>query len=253
MKLRVVSDLHLEFDYFDITPLDEDILILAGDISPKREQVIKFIERYLEKESEKDPLVLLILGNHDYYYSNIDNTNQYYSDYFLTETQKTNGRVIFLQDDYTNIDGVYFYGCTLWTRIRAQHWEIINRGIMDYSNIHNFAPVNANYIHVESRKKIETFLEERKSDDKVVLITHHLPSFRSIAPQYKHSELTVGYASNMDSVLEHKNVCMAIHGHTHTNFDYTYGGTRVICNPRGYVQYGRRENQKFNPDFIVEI
>ena len=28
-----------------------------------------------------------------------------------------------------------------------------------------------------------------------------------------------------------------IHGHTHNSFDYSVKGTRVVCNPRGYVGY----------------
>ena len=27
------------------------------------------------------------------------------------------------------------------------------------------------------------------------------------------------------------------HGHTHHEFDYMVGSTRVVCNPRGYVGY----------------
>jgi hypothetical protein len=27
------------------------------------------------------------------------------------------------------------------------------------------------------------------------------------------------------------------HGHTHELFDYMIGDTRVVCNPRGYINY----------------
>jgi hypothetical protein len=44
-----------------------------------------------------------------------------------------------------------------------------------------------------------------------------------------------------------------IHGHTHDNFDYESMGTRVICNPRGYVTYRGAENFDFDPKLVVEL
>ena len=40
-----------------------------------------------------------------------------------------------------------------------------------------------------------------------------------------------------------------IHGHTHTAFDYTVRGTRVVCNPRGYAG----EQTGFRADLVVEV
>jgi hypothetical protein len=44
-------------------------------------------------------------------------------------------------------------------------------------------------------------------------------------------------------------------GHTHTAFDYVENGTRVVCNPRGYIdrRTGRLENEQFAWDKVVEI
>jgi Icc-related predicted phosphoesterase len=44
-----------------------------------------------------------------------------------------------------------------------------------------------------------------------------------------------------------------IHGHVHESGDYMEGGTRVVCNPRGYARHGRNENEGFNPSFIIEV
>jgi calcineurin-like phosphoesterase family protein len=44
-----------------------------------------------------------------------------------------------------------------------------------------------------------------------------------------------------------------IHGHTHDSFDYQVHGTRVVCNPRGYVRDGVLENENFNPVFTVDV
>jgi hypothetical protein len=45
-----------------------------------------------------------------------------------------------------------------------------------------------------------------------------------------------------------------IHGHTHSSVDTYVGGTRIVCNPRGYVYgNGQIENPNFDPTFTVEI
>jgi predicted phosphohydrolase len=252
MKLRIVSDLHLEINYFEIEPLDEDILILAGDISPKEKQVWNFISNYLKKNNH--PLVFLILGNHDYYHSSgIKEIDDYYTNQFIPKINKKEKRVFFLQDDYIDIEGFLFYGTTLWTKIHKEHEMLLDRGMMDYSLIDNFTPADSTKIHEQSVEKLKTFLTQRKDDDKVILITHHLPSFKSIDVKYKHSPMTPGFASNLDDIIKDKHIFIAIHGHTHIGMDYMLEDTRVLCNPRGYVQYGTKENPAFDPDFIIEI
>ena len=47
--------------------------------------------------------------------------------------------------------------------------------------------------------------------------------------------------------------CLWVHGHTHDSFDYTINGTRVVCNPRGYVIDGVNENARFDPDLVIAI
>ena len=45
-----------------------------------------------------------------------------------------------------------------------------------------------------------------------------------------------------------------IHGHIHESFDYDVGNCRVLCNPRGYLQYGHGlEYQRYNPGLVVDL
>ena len=42
--------------------------------------------------------------------------------------------------------------------------------------------------------------------------------------------------------------------HTHQSFDYRVRGCRVMCNPRGYVNWsGRTENQNFDPGLVLQV
>jgi hypothetical protein len=47
-----------------------------------------------------------------------------------------------------------------------------------------------------------------------------------------------GYSSSLDEyIMDHPQIKLWTHGHTHHTFDYMVGGTRIVCNPRGYIGY----------------
>ena len=251
MKLRILSDLHLDISDFSITPGDEDVLVLAGDMSESKEKFVSLIDQYTRDCQAKNlpNFIIVVLGNHDYYGSDLDSTDEYYYDLFNTEKYR---RVIFLQNDYATINGFVFYGATLWTNIPKGDDLRIERSIMDYRRISDFTPDVCRSVHEMCVQGLEKVLKTFW-DKKVVVITHHLPSFRSIDSRYKSSGINSAYATNLDELVAKKNVKLWIHGHTHMNQDYTLGDTRVLCNPRGYVDNGRAENENFREDFIVEI
>jgi predicted phosphodiesterase len=87
----------------------------------------------------------------------------------------------------------------------------------------------------------------------VVLITHHLPSEKSVHPKYKNNALTTCFATNLDYILKDPRIKLVVHGHTHVGMDYFIDNTRVVCNPRGYIQKTKNENEKFCDQFIIEI
>lgn len=50
-----------------------------------------------------------------------------------------------------------------------------------------------------------------------------------------------GYSSEMtEFITNNPQIKFWTHGHTHDNFDYMVGTTRVVCNPRGYINYESR-------------
>jgi len=80
---------------------------------------------------------------------------------------------------------------------------------------------------------------EGKFDEKFVVVGHHAPSKQSTHPRYQHDTLMNGaYSSSLDEfILDHPQIKLWTHGHTHEDFDYMIGTTRVFCNPRGYINY----------------
>jgi len=79
--------------------------------------------------------------------------------------------------------------------------------------------------------------------NKVVVVGHHSPSKLSTKPQYeKDWEMNGGYSSDLtDFIMDHSEIALWVHGHTHHNFDYMLGKTRILCNPRGYAGYEQQE------------
>ena len=69
-----------------------------------------------------------------------------------------------------------------------------------------------------------------------IVVGHHCPSELSVAPQYKGNMLNAAFRSNLDAFIEQRpQIRYWLHGHTHFNFNYWIGETRVVCNPRGYI------------------
>jgi Icc-related predicted phosphoesterase len=83
---------------------------------------------------------------------------------------------------------------------------------------------------------------EGKFDEKFVVVGHHAPSKASTHPRYQHESLMNGaYSSNLDEfIMERPQIKLWTHGHTHEDFDYMLGSTRIVCNPRGYINHESR-------------
>jgi predicted phosphodiesterase len=86
---------------------------------------------------------------------------------------------------------------------------------------------------------------ESNPDCKYVVIGHHAPSKLSTKPKYQKDVMVNGaYSSDLSEfILDHPQIKVWTHGHTHDVFDYMIGGTRVLCNPRGYDAYEDRADQ----------
>ena len=61
MKIQVLSDLHIEFEAFNVNTDNADLVVLAGDIHVDNRGVLWALENI------KDKPVLYVLGNHEFY------------------------------------------------------------------------------------------------------------------------------------------------------------------------------------------
>jgi DNA repair exonuclease SbcCD nuclease subunit len=286
MKIKLVSDLHLEFSDINITNPDKcDVLILGGDIMiaqdlhdhpepantadqaaiangtglGRRQQAAQRFRDFLKRCSFSFPHVVYIAGNHEFYngkfYAGID---------YLREECAKYPNVYFLECDTKVIDDVTFVGATLWTNMNKGDPMTMHaiEGMMNDFRIikndkRNYAPMSARDVvdrHARTLQYFRTVLAEQH-DRKFVVVGHHTPSFQSAHPMYKNEYLmNGGYHSDLSAfIMDHPQIKLWTHGHTHHPFDYMIGETRVVCNPRGYQNDGYSEDTGWNPDIVIEI
>jgi predicted phosphodiesterase len=104
-----------------------------------------------------------------------------------------------------------------------------------------FSPEDAVEDHKAYLTELNVFLNTFGTQ-KVVVVGHHAPSRQSTHPRYKDEQLmNGGYSSSLENLmLDNPNIKLWTHGHTHEDFDYMIGSTRIVCNPRGYINYEHR-------------
>ena len=89
---------------------------------------------------------------------------------------------------------------------------------------------------VDHRKMLDYVDHATRDPGSYIVVGHHCPSELSVAEQYKGNLLNAAFRSGLDDFIEARpQIRLWLHGHTHYNFNYWIGETRVVCNPRGYV------------------
>jgi Icc-related predicted phosphoesterase len=90
---------------------------------------------------------------------------------------------------------------------------------------------------VNDHKKMLDYVDHvTREPGSYIVVGHHCPSELSVAEMYKGNLLNAAFRSSLDNFIEQRpQIRYWLHGHTHYNFNYWIGETRVVCNPRGYV------------------
>jgi predicted phosphodiesterase len=254
MRLHILSDLHLGQAGMEHPAVDADAVILAGDIARPADGIAW--ARGFGRP------VLYVPGNHEYYGGSLEGT-QARLDELATGTD-----VHVLQQRALVLQGVRFLGATLWTDFllfgdgagRATAAEAASRYMRDFQRIRlhdgGDAPLFTPQHCAEVFRTHAAWLQQQLDvphDGPTVVITHHAPSPRSIHPRFEGSPINACFVSRAEHLLGGQRARLWVHGHTHDSFDYAVGGTRVLCNPRGYCRDGQVENARFDPALVVEV
>jgi len=242
LRVQILSDLHFEFDGDDgeaftrDVPVAADVLVLAGDVIPLRER--DTVRGALDLFCKRFKHVIFVPGNHEYY-----RTSPVEAKVLLDTCAREIPNLHILNPGIVLIGETRFIGATLWFPKTPD--EILYRHILnDFRMIEGFVP----WVHNTHAAHLKFLKTEIQPGD--VVITHHLPHPRSIAPQHASSPWNRFFvADDAAGLVERAAARLWIHGHTHTPCDYVVGKTRVVCNPRGYPH----ETNSFHPKFIVDV
>ncbi|KON48577.1 hypothetical protein AL013_02395 [Mariprofundus ferrooxydans] len=240
MRIRVLSDIHLEDGDFDVPDVEADVVVLAGDIGVGVEGIL------WAKESFDLPVVY-VAGNHEYHDSVF--TMDEHMAMMKAAVEGSNVRV--LDNNSVVIGGVRFLGTTLWTGA-SQLLPCDQNIMMDWD-------VDDGYFSVDSLQRIHSqnveWLERELSNSyggKTVVISHHAPSLSSVHQKYDKHPQKDCYVTSLEWLMG-DNIALWVHGHTHDSFDYAVMGTRVVCNPRGYSDCNGSENDAFDGMKVINI
>lgn len=274
MKIAVCSDLHLEFgDLYLDNNEGADVLILSGDIfvasdlkswlydesaqlmaatssqKERADRIMTFMRGCLENFKH----VVFVMGNHEHYHGDFAETAS-----IVEGTFGPFSNFHFLNNDWRIINGVLFFGGTLWTdmnkedpltmhniRMMMNDFNCVKNGVKTNDKYYStFMPQDAVEDHYQFRRNLDEALALHPNLPTVV-VGHHAPSKASTHPRYSNEFIMNGaYSTNLDDfILDRRQIKLWTHGHTHEDFDYMIGTTRVICNPRGYDGYEERADR----------
>lgn len=233
MKFGIISDLHMEFSQWDMVDyevnqtrrffnevqIDPDAFYLnAGDTQSHRNERLRWLEMF-------DGKMFTVMGNHDFYINDFD--------------------PIDIIPDPIDVGGLRIAGATLWTDLgNWNDWVMYCQGLVDIRYIVGLTYDSYNAAHRLHRD----YLLGSKAD---IIVSHHLPSYRSVHEKYRGSPYNPGFATELEAFISDmsKPPLLWVHGHTHMPFDYHIGKTRVICHPRGYT-HERETWEGYSPKYV---
>ena len=253
MRLRVLSDLHLEHfaEPIVLPEAEADVVILAGDIHSGVQGLRWAAEHFFGTP------ILYVPGNHEFYGTAMPALRR------ELQAEATRLGIHLLDNRTLTLDGVRFHGSTLWTDFAlyagqpdqnpAFTEERVLAFMPDFRIIEQpdgavFTPAESRRLHAEALAWLEGELA-RPFDGPRVVISHHAPLAECIPPRFRGDAASPAFASHLPQLMGRMDLW--IHGHVHEPVDLEAGGTRVIANPGGYP--GEFDPPLFTPDLIVEI
>lgn len=261
-KIHLISDLHIDLrddiksiNEIIFTPKTKNIiLVLAGDIgNPTEKKYWKFLESCCMVYSS----VIFITGNHEYYNSELTNFTESEINSIIENKIKPLN-LHFLHKNTITINGITFMGTTLWTKLDKKYKKNLIMSVNDFNNVLcdtvNSAGSNGALITNKKKLTIESrdlLYEDQlnwlknsiknETNNKIVIITHHLP-----LPQLSHEKYKKYEKSNsafytdllgLHPDMFNDKIKYWLCGHTHTKMSYIDPETKIEfhVNPMGYI------------------
>jgi DNA repair exonuclease SbcCD nuclease subunit len=260
MKLAIFSDIHLEdkntyqrqFNLGSLVVADakECVALIAGDLSHKPAQVVEAL-RFFANHYQK---VVFTYGNHEFYRTDMHSAMQLICEGVadLRHVHILNNQLIQLQDN------LYIWGGTLWTDFNDRNYNdmfFAKNGMNDFRLIKEtadsavFTPEDSVRLHHQAMKSLTEWIEQIRTDgqtqhsvQRLIVMTHHAPTYKGTAKEYQDSPLNPAFSSHLDAFIEQHSALIPlwVHGHKHNAVHEWICGTQIVCHPMGYRDEGPR-------------
>jgi len=242
MLIHYASDLHLEFyktiEAFKllfssgaqpITNNKSNVLVLAGDIgNPFHSNFSEFINHCCNEYGN----VVYVAGNHEYYQKNAKNPFKE-TDEQIVKITKHLSNFHMLNNSKVIIEDITFIGCPLFTYFPESKYAEAMECMNDFNY---YKPQDV----VEKNKASTAYLSnylDNATNEKIVVVTHHLPSYNAIHAKYKWDLYNYLFANALDSLVRKDSIVAWICGHTHKGGSYG----KIHINPFGYPGEGNKK------------
>lgn len=247
LRIRVLSDLHLNNQNWQAPHAPADLVVLAGDIANGTAGL------HWARQNFEDTPIVYVSGNQEFYGHNADD--------LLAEMHviARDLDIHFLEQEVLNFKGLRILGATLWTDynlfgLEARWLAITNRrknAPFERKDILSDEGVVMPHKKTIWHDRTVAWLSKelsREFDGKTMVVTHHVPTIRGLPSRYRDDLSSAAFASNLDHLfpLVDNWVC----GHTHTASDFQVGRCRVVINPRGRTLDGQNG---FDPKLLLAI
>jgi Icc-related predicted phosphoesterase len=243
MRLQLLSDLHFEFHrdggraFVDsLDPTGIDVLVLAGDIAVAEglQPALTLLCRRFRNAS-----VVYVHGNHEFYGSDRNSVLD-----ITKRAQAENPNLVWLDSSGAQLHGFNFLGAPLWFP-RSTVDERLKNAMNDFSAIKDFE----SWVYEENARAVVFFEQQLRPGD--IVVTHHLPSQRCVAPQFAGHSLNPFFVCDLTGLIIERRPRLWLHGHSHASVHVQIGETTVLCNPFGYAV--EEPNHEFLDRLVVEL
>jgi len=256
-RLQYASDLHLDSETAPFNVIIEPAapdLALCGDIGNPFSAVYANFISWVSKRWER---VFLLAGNHEYFSENPEIKMEDVEKQILAVAENAGDNVVFLQKGIYTIDShkIIVLGSTLWTHPDLRRWDKLVDGFIgdpgyrgEYKAMYKTDEYTglSRLIHPSDISALcnehSAFLSKMLNSAwgsipagwRVIVLTHHLPTFLINGDRFKDNILKSSYAVSLDNLIKEPVVAW-ICGHSHEAKERRMkSGALVALNPLGY-------------------
>ncbi|KAI1109639.1 Ser/Thr protein phosphatase superfamily [Nemania sp. NC0429] len=271
VRIQILSDLHLEspkaYDIFEIPPR-APYLALLGDIGYAAKHHDDYCV-FLRRQLAQFEIVFLVLGNHEPWGSDWEETRQRMRVFENVIQQERSAAVAgpsgrFVLLDRTRYDippagghdtGLTILGCTLFSRIPPESLEDVSLGVQDFYKTEDWTVEKHGTLFTEElawlNSQVDALAAEKR---KIAIFTHFSPTVddRATDPRHRNSRISSGFATDISGEICWKSphVKLWAFGHTHFNCDFVEAQKRVVAHQRGYYF---SQSRAFDLEKVFEV